>query len=314
MSEIANKTKSGDKKSYYGVVVPMVTPVTADENLDEPATRGIIEHLIAGGVHGIFVLGTTGEAASISSKMGQQLVEVTVDQVRERVVTYAGIGGNCLTDSVDAAEIYFRRGIAAVVAHLPSYYPLSPEEQYKYYTTLADRIPGPLMLYNIPQTTHLSIPVDVIARLSHHPHIVGVKDSENDRNRLRALMQAVGKRSDFTVLVGVSALSQDALFLGADGTVPSPAHLAPEVCVNLYKHARRGDIARAKACQAQVDDVAAIYTTDRTLGQSLAALKAALGELSLCAPYMLPPLCALREAERVAVRRDYRQWKAKLTP
>lgn len=312
MTEKGNKAKAGGKKPYHGVVVPMVTPVTADEKLDEPATRRVIEHLIAGGVHGVFVLGTTGEAASISSKMGQKLVDVTVDQVGGRVVTYAGIGGNCLTDSVDAAEAYFRQGMAAVVAHLPSYYPLSPEEQFKYYTTLADRIPGPLMLYNIPKTTHLSIPVDVIAHLSGHPNIVGVKDSENDRDRLRALMQAVGKRSDFTVFVGVSALSQEALFLGADGTVPSPAHLAPELCVNLYKLAREGDVAGAKVCQAQLNEVAALYTENRTLGQSLAALKAALGELSLCGPSMLPPLHALSGAEQASLRRDYRHWKAKL--
>jgi len=304
------KHEKDSEKLYHGIVVPMVTPVTVDGKLDEPGTRRVIDHLIDGGVNGIFVLGTTGEAASISPRLGLQLVGLTVEQVGDRATTYAGIGGNCLDDSMEAAEAYFQLGADVVVAHVPSYYSLTDEEQFAYYTMLADRISGPLIIYNIPKTTHMSISVDVIERLSNHPNIVGVKDSENDVERLRRLMAAVGNRPGFAAFVGVSALSLEAMRLGADGMVPSPAHLAPEMCSKLYALGRAGDLAGVAACQAHISEVAAICSRDRSLGQSLAALKAAMGELDLCGPDMLPPLHVLPRKDQAGVRQAYRAWRA----
>ena len=296
-------------KPYHGVVVPMVTPITSQGDLDEPAVRRVIDHLIEGGVSGIFVLGTTGEAASVPRTMRSRLVAIAVEHVGARAMTYAGIGDNCLAHSVDAAEQYFRLGIDAVVAHLPSYYALSPEEQSEYYAALVERIPGPLMLYNIPSTTHMSIPIKVVEKLSHHPRVVGLKDSENDVARLEAVMETLGGKSDFAIFVGVTALSARALSLGADGMVPSTGHLVPELCHRLYESGVQGDGTTAEEYQWQVDQVADIYRRNRPLGQSLAALKAAMGALGLCGPDVLPPLRPLDVAEQEAVRREFLEWQ-----
>jgi len=274
-------------KPYHGVVVPMVTPVTPQGDLDEPAVRRVIDHLIEGG---------SG---------------ITVEHVGGRAVTYAGIGNNCLADSVHAAEEYFQLGIDVVVAHLPSYYALSPEEQSDYYAALVERIPGPLMLYNIPSTTHMSTPIGVVEKLSRHPKVIGLKDSENNVARVEAVMETLGGRSDFAIFVGVSALSARALSLGADGIVPSPAHLVPYLCQRLYESGSQGDVTSAEEYQRQVDQVADIYVRNRTLGQSLAALKAAMGALSLCGPDVLPPLRPLDAAQQEAIRRKFLEWQAK---
>ena len=146
--------------SHHGVIVPMVTPVTPDGSLDEPAVRRIVDHLVAGGVHGIFVLGTTGENTSVPLAMRERLVAATVEHVAGRVRTYAGISSNCLADSVAAARAYVPLGVDAVVAHLPMYYALNAEEQFTYFNALAERIDLPLVLYDIPVTTHMAIPVD----------------------------------------------------------------------------------------------------------------------------------------------------------
>jgi dihydrodipicolinate synthase/N-acetylneuraminate lyase len=297
-------------KQHHGVVAPMVTPVTPQGDLDEPAVRRVIDHLLEGGVSGIFVLGTTGEAPSAPHTMRSRLVAITVEHVGDRAMTYAGIGDNSLAHSVQAAEEYLRLGVDAVVAHLPSYYALSPEEQYDYYAALAEQIPGPLMLYNIPSTTHMSISVEVAEKLSHHPRIIGLKDSENDMARLQAVIETLGGRSDFAVFVGVSALSARALSLGADGMVPSPAHLVPDLCRRLYESGSQGSVARAEEYQQQVDQVTDIYVRNRTLGQSLAALKAAMGALDLCGPDVLPPLRPLDTAQQEAVRREFLEWQA----
>lgn len=298
-------------KPYHGVVVPMVTPVTPQGDLDEPAVRRVIDHLIEGEVSGIFVLGTTGEAASVPRTMRSRLVAITVEHVGDRAMTYTGISDNCLAHSVHAAEEYFRLGVDAVVAHLPSYYALSPEEQSDYYTALVERIPGPLMFYNMPKTTYMSIPIEVVEKLSRHPKVIGLKDSENNVARLEAVMRTLGGRSDFAIFVGVSALSARALSLGADGMVPSPAHLVPDLCQRLYESGSQGDVTSAEEYQRQVDQVADIYVRNRTLGQSLAALKAAMGALGLCGSDVLPPLRPLDAAQQEAIRHKFLEWQAK---
>jgi dihydrodipicolinate synthase/N-acetylneuraminate lyase len=300
----------GITKRHHGVVVPMITPITSQGDLDEPAVCRVIDYLIEGGVGGIFVLGTTGEAASVPRSMRSRLVAVTVEHAGGRATTYAGIGDNCLAHSVDAAEEYFRLGIDAVVAHLPSYYALSPDEQSGYYAAIVERIPGPLMLYNIPSTTHMSIPIEVVEKLSEHPNVIGLKDSENNVARLETAMEALGGRSDFAVFAGVAALSARALRLGADGTVPSSGNLVPDLCQGLYESGIQGDVASVEEYQRLIDRVTDIYTRNRTLGQSLAALKAAMGALGLCNPDVLPPLRPLDTVQQEAVRRKFLEWLA----
>src|SRR5947208_10947568 len=117
-----------DLMAYRGVVVPMISPVTPAGVIDEPAVERIVDHLIGGGVGGIFPLGTTGEAASMHRDEKRRLVEATVKHVAGRATVYAGIAANCLRESVEAAHAYKSVGVSAVVAHMPSYYPLTDVE------------------------------------------------------------------------------------------------------------------------------------------------------------------------------------------
>src|SRR5579862_9480786 len=151
--------------SFRGVVVPMVTPFTPEGRIDEPAVDRIVAHLIKGGVHGIFPLGTTGEAASIHSDDKRRLIATTVKSVAKRAMVYAGIASNSFRESLEAAKAYAEVGVNALVAHMPSYYPLSDEQVETYFRRLADQVSLPLVLYNIPATTHQSIPLDAIDRL-----------------------------------------------------------------------------------------------------------------------------------------------------
>src|SRR5712664_2311800 len=165
---------------YHGVVVPTVTPVTPTGDLDEAALERLIEFLLAGGVDGIFVLGTTGEGPSVPHGTRLKLVQRSVAAVRGRAQLYAGIGGTCLADSVAAANDYFRAGADVVVAQPPVYFPIQPQELLAYFRALLDGLASPLILYNIPATTRVSIPLEVVAELQGHPKLAGMKDSEND--------------------------------------------------------------------------------------------------------------------------------------
>jgi 4-hydroxy-tetrahydrodipicolinate synthase len=289
---------------YQGVVVPMVTPVTASGDLDEPALGRLISSLLAGGMEGIFVLGTTGEGASVPRSFQRRLVAQTVALVRHHALVYAGIGGTCLADAVAAANEYFQAGADVVVAHPPVYFPLQPQELLAWFQSLLNQVQGPVILYNMPATTRVSIPIEVIEQLAGHPMLAGLKDSENDAQRLGELWTRFGGRPDFSMFVGVGALMLQGLRLGARGVVPSVGNLIPEVCQGLCASAARGDWAEAERHAERMHAVVALYQKGRTLGQSLAALKAALHCRGLCGPQVLPPLLPLTLPEIETVRSE----------
>lgn len=297
---------------YHGVIVPMITPVTPTGQLDEPAVRRVIDYLIDGGVSGIFILGTTGEAASVPAAMKMRLAAITIEQAAGRAQVYTGISHNCLAVSIEAAEAFFEYGADVCVAHLPSYYDLDATEQEAYYTTLSRRIPGPLMLYNIPSTTHMSIPLEVVARLSTQPNIVGLKDSQNDLPRLERAVELLGGRPDFSILVGTTSLLAPAFKLGVHGSVPSLGNLAPALCQNMYAAAQDGDMDLLETCQEQLNELSHFLRGSLPLGKALAAHKAAMGALSLCGPAMLPPLQPLAESHQEQLRQAFSTWIASL--
>src|SRR5207247_5515458 len=137
-------------------------------------------------------VGTTGEAASIHEPENRKLVVATVKHVAGRATVYAGISGNCFRESLDDAAAYQQAGAKAVVAHMPSYYPLSDADIEAYFLRLADGVPLPLVLYNIPVTTHHSIALDSVEKLRRHPNIVAIKDSSGDRPRLTEMLKRTG--------------------------------------------------------------------------------------------------------------------------
>jgi len=231
----------------------MVTPLTPQAKLDEPAVGRVIEHLLAGGVHGVFVLGTTGEMPSLPRALRRRLVEMTVQHVGSRAKTYAGIADNCLARCVESAGEYFDLGVGAVVAHLPTCFGLDADEQQAYLGELLEQVAGPVVLYNMPPTTHMSIPIEVVGRLAGHPRAAGLKDSENDAARLAAVLEALGGRQNFSVLTGVTGLSARALLLGADGMVPSSGNLVPGLCRRLFDAATAGDSPAAEQLQQELD-------------------------------------------------------------
>lgn len=283
-------------KAHCGVVVPMVTPLTADGSIDETAVERLVERLASQRI-GIFVLGTTGETASIPRAQRLRLVEATIHVAASRVPVYAGIADNCLDQVISNAENYFATGVDAVVSHVPCYYPLTPSEMLDYFERLHERIAGQLLIYNIPQTTGMSVPLDVVEQLADHPRIIGFKDSERSIERAEETVRRLGDRPDFTLFMGSAVLSLRALRLGFQGLVPSSGNFAPELWCQFMEAVSQGNWRIAENLQETLDQLAAVFQRDRTLGQSIAALKAGLSQQSVCQPYMFPPLRTLPRPE-----------------
>lgn len=286
---------------HGGVVIPMVTPFTADGRVDEPAVRRIVDHLLAGGVGTLLLLGTTGEAASMSRRERVRLVEAAVAHIGGRARVIAGISDDSLDEAAEAAEAYRSLGVDAFMAHVPSYYPLGAPEMQAWFERLADRVPAPLFLYNIPMTTHASIPEDVVETLSHHANIAGIKDSEYDADRMERLLGRFRGRPDFAYFVGPSVMAQRGLELGAAGIVPGVGNVLPRTAQLLFEAARAGDHAAAEAAQQRLKRIGDTYQAGRTVTHGIALLKVALSALGLCSPVVLPPLLPPAESEARAV-------------
>lgn len=293
------------EKQYKGVVVPMITPVTISGELDIPAVERIITFFADNGVSPL-LMGTTGEGNSVSREQGLLFVKTAVRAAQGRMTIYAGLTGTCVAEQIAAAESYTRAGADVIVATLPSYYALTDEQMFIYYQTLADSIKGPLMLYNIKATTHMTIPVSIIERLSHHPNIVGLKDSERDLERMEQCIALSRSNKDFAYFCGWAAQSVHSLELGADGIVPSTGNFVPEMFKELYDAVMAGDMTTANRLQEETDAIAKIYQAGRTLGESLTALKVMMQEKGLCAPYMLAPLTRLSEEEEKSIAEKVR--------
>lgn len=277
------------EKTYSGVVIPAVTPLTADLKLDDDAVAKMFEFFHSNGVHP-FILGTTGEGASIPFAMKKKFIRLAGKLKKRGDVLYASVSANAFAESVDLAKYSFDNGVDVVVATLPSYYALTETAMLKYLEQLAEQVSVPLMIYNIPSTTHMSIPLTVIEQLSHHPNIVGLKDSERSEERLKESIQLWKDRRDFSYFLGWAAKSADALLMGSDGLVPSTGNFEPGVYVDLCKAASVNDQEKAYALQRVSDELGSVYQKDRTLGESLWALKVLMKELGLCESHVMPPV------------------------
>src|SRR6185437_13519228 len=221
-------------KKYQGVVVPAITPLNADLTLDTAAVEKLFAFFRKYGAHP-FILGTTGEFPSLPGDLKLQYI--------------------CLADTLEHARIALGEGADVLVCNLPSYYQLAETQILNYFETLAEKIAGPWMIYNIPSTTHHSIPLPLVDKLSHHPNIVGLKDSERNEERLVTALQMWSGRKDFSHLLGWSARSAFSLLHGGDGLVPSSGNLSPGVYTDMFKAMSAGDIDHLNRLQGLSDQL-----------------------------------------------------------
>lgn len=277
------------REIYKGIIVPAVTPLTGHFSLDEKAVERLFSHFYQYQVSP-FILGTTGESASLPLPLKKAYVRKAGKIKEEGSMLYSGISSNNLHESIEFAKFCFDNGVNAVAATLPSYYSLTEDQMKAYFLQLADAIAAPLIIYNIPATTHMSIPLSLIDELSHHAHIVATKDSERSDERLQQSLQLWKDRIDFGHFLGWAARSAVALEGGSDGLIPSTGNLVPAIYAAMWDAVQRGDHQTAMQMQALSDTYGNIYQSGRTLGESLWALKVLMQEKNICQSYVMPPL------------------------
>lgn len=290
-----------NKPAFSGIIPPMVTPLLTDNlTLDVDGVKHLVEHLVSGGVHGIFILGTTGESTSLSYKTREQLIVESCKAVNGRVPVFVGITDTSIEESVHLALIAHNAGAAAVVAAPPYYYGLGQEELYKYYWSLADQVNLPLFLYNMPSHTKINIDVKTVVRLSEHANIIGLKDSSANAVYFQSLCYLL--KTNFSLLVGPEEITAETVLMGGNGGVNGGANLFPKLYVALYNAAMAKDFARIEELQDLVMEISTrIYTVGSYGSSYLKGLKGALSALGIVNGNIAPPFTTFDEKEMTKV-------------
>ncbi|MDR7130900.1 4-hydroxy-tetrahydrodipicolinate synthase [Algoriphagus sp. 4150] len=289
---------SKTKEPLRGIVPPMVTPLNADGSLDSESVEKLIEHLIAGGVHGIFILGTTGEFSGLSYHTRKELIRQTCSLVKDRVPVLVGITDVSKEESIDLAEVAASSGAYAVVAAPPFYANIDQQEIYSYFKQLADAISLPMFLYNMPSHTKLTIEVDTVVRLAVHERIIGLKDSSANGVYFQSLCHVFADQEDFVLMVGPEEMMAETVLMGSFGGVCGGANLFPKLYVELYEAAVDRDFEKIKSCQHAVMEISRnIYQVGYYKSSYMKGLKTAMSFLGLCQPQFAAPLYPFSEAE-----------------
>jgi 4-hydroxy-tetrahydrodipicolinate synthase len=259
-----------------GIIPPVATPMQANEDLDLPRLKWFIDHLIANGVHGIFVLGTNSEFYALDEKEKQHVIATAVEHVRGRVPVYAGTGAETTREAVRLTQMAEREKVDGVSIITPYFISPSQQEIYDHYRRIAEHTKLPVILYNNPGTCGgVKIEPDTVARLAQIPNIQGIKDSSGDLQNTTEMIRAVP--DSFSVLMGRDTLIFPALMFGAKGAVPATGNIAPKLLVEIYEAFVRGDIEGSKAAQLKLNPI----RLSLTLGTAPGGVKAALQLLGM---------------------------------
>lgn len=291
-------------KPLRGIIPPMITPLLDTDTLDLESLEKLISHLVEGGVHGLFILGTTGELSSLSYHLRHELIKQTCELVNQRVPVLVGITETALEESVQLARTAATSGATAVVAAAPYYFNLSQPELIAYYQHLADQVPLPLLLYNMPSHTKINLEPDTVKSLAQHSNVVGIKDSSGNGVKFQHLQYLLKNDPDFSVLVGPDELTTEVVLLGAHGGINGGANLFPQLYVNLYEAASRQDLTAALPLHAQVMAVCAqLYQVGNTSASYLQGVKCALSLMGLCRNVLAWPLQPFGTREQAIIRK-----------
>jgi len=285
-----------------GIIPPMITPLTDRDTLDVAGLERLIEHIIAGGVNGLFILGTSGEAPGLSYRLRRELVERTCRQVRGRLPVLVGITDTSFVEALSMATLAVNSGAQAVVSAAPFYLPTAQPELIDYVERLVRELPLPLYLYNMPQLTKVPFEIETLRHLTGLKQIVGVKDSSGDLAYFDRLLALKRERPDWSVLVGPEHLLVEATQRGGDGGVNGGANYHPRLFVDLFAAVKGGDRARIEELQRQVQQLGQIYSVGRHASAVIKGMKCACSLLGLCDDRMAEPFERFHEPERARVR------------
>jgi 4-hydroxy-tetrahydrodipicolinate synthase len=294
-----------DLTRLHGIFVPIVTPLTSDGSVDHASLERAMDFLLEGGVHGIWIMGTTGEFACLPEDERAAAVKTTVAHVAGRVPVVANVG-DCSTQlAIRHARHAVSAGADALALTPPYYYPHTMDEVQTHFRALKQVIgETPLLVYNIPQTVKVKMEVGATLQLAAEGTVAGIKDSQNDLQWFRDLMlgaREAGLGDAFRGFLGTRTLIDAGTAIGAHGAIPAVANVAPSACVATYESAQAGDYAAARDAQELVlryEALGRVAKGGSATAASLSSMKHTLHRWGIIAnPCVTAPLRGLTRDE-----------------
>ncbi len=242
-----------------GVIPPLVTPLTSKGHLDREGLERLVDHVIAGGVSGVFALGSSGEGPWFPPTEQHNIVRTVVEVVGGRVPVLAGVIEPSTPRALSVADGAVEAGADVLVVASPYYYPATPAAQIDHVVKLSQSVSVPVVIYNIPQTTHNTISPSTVAALSQVEGVIGIKDSAGNWEAFEEIVRVKEDLPEFAVLQGAEALILRSMLIGADGVVPGSANLAPALLVALVAQATGGNQEEGERLQRSLDRLSSLH-------------------------------------------------------
>ncbi|MDO4838695.1 MAG: 4-hydroxy-tetrahydrodipicolinate synthase [Clostridia bacterium] len=232
-----------------GIIVPIVTPMTDDEEINTDELKRQVERMISAGIHGIFVFGTNGEGYILSENEKKEILSVCIEQVNGRVPVYAGTGCISTAETIRMSRWAEEAGADVLSIITPFFAAASQKEMITHYRKVADSVSCPIVLYNIPARTGNALAPAAVKELSKIPNIVGVKDSSGNFDNILQYIEQTRERENFAVLSGNDSLILWTLLAGGRGGIAGCANVFPENMVAIYEHFIKNEFAQARKAQ-----------------------------------------------------------------
>lgn len=287
-----------------GVLPALVTPLNEDGSADAPGIGRVVEHVLAGGVHGILALGSTGEGASIEEPVRRRALAGVVEAAAGRVPVICGVAQPHLAAAIAEVRAAAQLGAEAALVAPPFYYPVDQPTVLAFYRRLAAASPVPILVYNIPQFTKVVAQPATVATLAREGAIAGIKDSSRDFGYFQAVCVATRELPAFRAFTGTDGMLAASLGMGGAGTICASANIAPRWVVGVFEAFRSGDWAAARRGQDLLIELGAALAT----GVFPAAFKAALHLQGVCQPWPAPPLAPLDKESQDVLKERLEAW------
>jgi len=286
------------KLPLKGIIPPVVTPLIDYNTLDIKGIYNLVEHLLKGGVHGLFILGTTGEAPSLSYKLRKELIKLTCDLVNHRIPVLVGITDTSFESSLEVAEYSALAGADAVVVAPPYYIPITQSEMIDYLQNLIPRSPLPVLLYNIPGYTKLHLEISTVIA-AKNLGVIGIKDSSGDMFYLFSLIDEFKDSPEFSIITGTELFIPETILQGGHGAIAGGANMFPGLFVDFYEASVNRDFEKISLLRKKV---LMLYKTIYKVGNSSSrftkGINCALSVMGICNDYVAYPLSKFVGEER----------------
>lgn len=280
-----------------GVVPPLITPMDEQEKLDEAGLRRLINYVIDGGVHGIFVIGSTGEFYGLSFADKQRAVEITMEEVNGRVPVYVGASAITTKECIRLAEMAKSLEADAITVLTPMFISPNERELYDHFAAIAGAVDIPNIIYNNPDRTGVNMSAGIVERLADIENIVAAKDTSGDMS-LTAEYIRRNRGKDFSVMAGKDTLILSTLVYGGKGCVAGTANVLPGLVVEIYDKYMAGDLAGALDAQYRLT----LFRNAYSLGSFPVVPKDALNILGVPVGHPIRPIQHMSEENQEKLR------------